>query len=273
MKTGSLLRIAIVAVALSPAIMAASPKATRQPKLFGIGSGSYVPQLLDGGNYRTIIYVQNFGTKVESFILNLKNEDGTPASFHIAELGGATGSLSGTLQPLAVAVFHTNSAAAITVSQAGWAEFDILNTGFDVSVYEVIESADPITGVWTTQSMVVSNELFVSDSEKPLLLFDQTGGVVCGAAVVNPDSYSTASLVLEVLDASGLSVGMTTLTIQPLHHPSFKLGDLLPASIGITGSVRFSNSAAGQFTSLAVMGIKATAYKSGWTQTSLPVVQ
>ncbi|MGA7410149.1 MAG: hypothetical protein WBW33_06665, partial [Bryobacteraceae bacterium] len=268
MKTSSIVCIAIVAVALSPAMMAASPKTTRQPKLLGIGSGSYVPQLLDGGNYRTIIYVQNFGTKAESYILNLKNEDGTPASFHIAELGGTTGSLSGTLQPLAVAVFHTNSGAAVLISQAGWAEFDIFNTGDDVSVYEIIESADPITGVWTTQSMVVSNELFVSDSEKPLLLFDQTGGVVCGAAVVNPDSYSTASLVLEVLDASGLSVGTATLTIQPLHHTSFKLGDLLPASVGITGSVRFSNAATDQIAEVAIMGIKATAYKSGWTQTS-----
>lgn len=272
MKAKSVLRIVIIAVALSSASMGASAKTTRQPKLFGTGTGSNVPQLLDGGNYRTIIYVQNFGTSAESYILNLKNEDGTPALFHFAELGGMSGSLSGTLQPLAVAVFHTNTTAVLAVPQAGWAEFDSLNTGFDVSVYEIIESADPFTGVWTTQSMVVSDELFVSDTEKPLLLFDQIGGVVCGAAIVNLSSYSTASLIMEVLDANGISVGMTTLTIQPLHHTSFKLGDLLAASVGITGSVRFSNSATGQFSSLAIMGIKATSYKSGWTQTSLPVV-
>lgn len=247
-------------------------KAVPQTKLYGLGTGSYVPQLLDGGNYRTIIYIQNFGTVAESYILNLKNEDGTPASFHFAELGGTSGSLSGTLQPMAVAVFHTDSAAAVAVSQVGWAEFDI-PTGFHIGLYEVIESADPVTGVWTTQSTVVSDGLFVSDTEKPLMLFDQTSGVVCGAAIVNLSSYSTASLMMEVLDESGLSVGTATLTIPPLNHVSFKLGDRLAASVGIVGSVRFSNAAAGQFSSLAIMGIKATAYKSGWTQTSLPIVQ
>jgi hypothetical protein len=273
MKTGSILRTAVAAVAISSAMMAADAKTIRQPKLYGTGTGSNVPHLLDGGNYRTILYVQNFGTKAESFILNLKNEDGTPASFHIAELGGTSGSLSGTLQPLAMAVFHTNTTAVLTVAQTGWAEFDIFNTGFDVGVYEVIESADPITGVWTTQSMVVSDELFVSDSDKPLLLFDQTSGVVCGAAIVNLDSYSAASLIMEVLDTNGLSVGMSTLTIQPSNHVSFKLGDRAAASVGIAGSVRFSNAATGQIAEVAIMGIKATAYKSGWTQTSLPVVQ
>ena len=250
----------------------AQPK-PRQPKLNGLFSGSYVPHLLDGGNYRTIIYIENFGTAAESFVMNLLNEDGTPASFHIAEVGGTTGSLSGTLQPLAVAVFHTNTTAVLPVAQTGWAQFDPLHTGVDVAVYEIIESADPITGVWTTQSMVVSNDLYVTDTEKPLLLFDQTGGVVCGAAVVNTNPSTSASLVLEVLDASGQVVGTKSLTIPPLNHVSFKLTDEVPASIGIIGSLRFSNSTTGQIATLAIMGIKATQYKSGWTQTSLPVVQ
>jgi hypothetical protein len=272
---GGTMKRSLVAAALLLALPLCSFAQTRprQPKLFGLFSGSYVPHLLDGGNYRTIIYIENFGTAAESYVLNLMNEDGTPASFHIAELGGTSGSLSGTLQPLAVAVFHTNTTAVLLVPQTGWAKFDTLSTGLDIAVYEIIESADPFTGAWTTQSMVVSNDLYVSDTQQPLLLFDQTGGVVCGAAVVNTDPSTPASLVLQVLNANGVVVGTTSLTIQPMNHVSFKLTDQVPASIGITGSVRFSNSTTGQIATLAIMGIKATAYKTGWTQTSLPVVQ
>ncbi len=271
MTASSIIGVAIAAAVFVPTVMAVGDGNTRQPKLDGIGTGSYVPQLLDGGNYRTIIYVQNFGSSAESYILDLLNEDGTPASFHIAELGGTSGSLSGTLQPMAVAVFHTNSAAAGPVSQVGWAQFDLNNTGFDVSVYEVIESADPITGIWTTQSMVVSNEIFVADSDHPLILFDQTSGYVCGAAIVNV-GWEPTTLLLDVIDANGVVVGSGTLTLQPSQHINFVLTDQLPASAGIMGSVRLRNSTSGWVSSLAVMGIKATAYKSGWTQTSLPVV-
>jgi hypothetical protein len=265
----------LVAAALLLALPLCSFAQTRprQPKLNGLFSGNYVPHLLDGGNYRTIIYIQNFGKAAESYVLNLMNEDGTPALFHIAELGGVSGGLSGTLQPLQVAVFHTNTTAVLPVAQTGWAQFDELSTGFDVSVYEIIESADPITGVWATQSMLVANSLFVSDTEFPILQFDQTGGVVCGAAVVNPSSFTAVSLVLQVLNASGTVVGSTPLTLQPLQHVSFKLTDEVAASLGITGSLRFSNAATGQLVEIVVIGIKATAYKSGWTQTSLPVVQ
>jgi hypothetical protein len=275
MKLLNVLRLSVMAaLAMSLTVVSAGAQTRpRQPKLVGAGAGYYVPHLLDGGNYRTIIYIQNFGKVAESFVLNLMNEDGTPASFHIAELGGVSGGMSGTLQPLQVAVFHTNTTAVLPVAQTGWAQFDELNTGFDVSVYEIIESADPIAGVWTTQSMLISNSLFVSDTESPILQFDQTNGVVCGAAVVNPSSFTAVSLVLQVLNASGVVVGMTTLSLQPLHHVSFKLTDEVAASAGIAGSLRVSNSTTDQLVELAVIGIKATAYKSGWTQTSLPVVQ
>lgn len=121
--------------------------------------------------------------------------------------------------------------------------------------------------------MVVSDEILISDSEQPLLLFDQTSGYVCGTAIVNLNSFSPASLIMEALDANGSVIGSAPLTIPPSNHVSFVLTSHLPATAGILGSVRFANASAGQFSSVAIMGIKATAYKTGWTQTSMPVVQ
>jgi hypothetical protein len=66
MKTLTLPRFALAALALTLATTSAGAKIAPQPKLYGIGSGSYVPQLLDRGNYRTIIYIKNFGTSAES---------------------------------------------------------------------------------------------------------------------------------------------------------------------------------------------------------------
>ena len=246
---------------IRPRFMAAGSGNTRQPKLDGIGTGSYVPQLLDGGNYRTIIYVQNFGSSAESYILDLLNEDGTPASFHIAELGGTGGSLVAPCSLWRLRSFIRTARLPDLLSQVGWAQFDLNRTGFDVSVYEVIESADPITGIWTTQSMVVSNEIFVSDSDHPLILFDQTSGYVCGVAIVNV-GYEPTTLLLDVVDSNGVVVGSGALTLQPSRRLNFVLTDQLPASAGIMGSVRLRNSTSGWVSSLAVMGIKATAYKS-----------
>jgi hypothetical protein len=48
-------------------------------------TSTVVPQLLAGTNYRTIIYIQNFSpTTAESYLLNMMNEDGTAALFHVA---------------------------------------------------------------------------------------------------------------------------------------------------------------------------------------------
>ncbi len=269
MTSHSVLRLLTASLALSMTAPAAT-KQTPVPKLASGMIGGLVPHLLDGNQYRTIIYVTNYSKGAESYRLNLLNEDGSPALFHIAELGGQTGSLSGSLQPLATAVYHTNSGA--TGTQIGWANTDFLSTGNDISIYSIIESSDPLTGVWTTQSMVVADSLFVSDSETPIIQFDQTDGVVCGAAIVNTSSCSTADLIIDALDVKGNVLASSPLTLLPLHHTQFVLTGLFPQTAGIVGSMRFRNATAIEINTVAVMGIKATSYKTGWTQTSLPVV-
>ena len=134
MNIKTVFHITLAAISLNFAVSAASAQ-----------TSTVVPHLLDGTNYRTIIYIQNFSrTTAEPYVLNMMNEDGTAALFHVAELGGVTGSLSGTLQPLAVAIYHTNGGAALPPQgQVGWAKLDPFNTGLDVSVWVIIESFGP----------------------------------------------------------------------------------------------------------------------------------
>ena len=259
-NAASVLRIVIATVLLNAVITPAFAQS-----LFG--TGNVVPQLLDGNSYRTIVYLQNLGLSAEPYELDLLNEDGTPASFHFAEVSGTTSSLIGTLQPLAAAVFHTNG--GMTITQVGWGS---LQNNPEISVYAVIESANPVTGDWTTQSLVIANGIFITDEIQAFLLFDQTSGYVCGAGVVN-EGFSAATLTVEARNVNGSVVGSNSLTIQPMSHVSFLLSALVPSTAGIAGSLRFSNSTGNQFSYVAIMGIKATSYKSGWTETSLPVIE
>ncbi len=175
------------------------------------------------------------------------------------------------LQPF-FAVYHTDAGAAVGSIQVGREDPDLLTNDFDISVYAVVESADPLTGNWTTQSLLAADETFVSDSETPIIQFDQICGSMCGAAVVNLDPFSTANLIVEILDNTGTQIEYATLTIVPLGHVQFVPTEHFPLSIGITGSMRFVNAKASTVPEIGMIGIKAGPYKSGWTQTSLPVV-
>lgn len=249
----------------------AQTKRVPVPKAATGMTGTVIPQLVDGGNYRTTIYITNYGSAQEGYWLHLVNEDGTPATFHFSELGAQSKPFGGFLQPLATDVYHTDGALA--AEQVGWAYADFEFTGFDVSIYSIIESADPITGAWTTQSMIVADLLFVQDTENPVMQFDQTNGVVCGVAIANYLSYVAANIIIDALDAKGNVLASAPLTLLPLHHMQFVLTSLFPTSAGIVGSIRVRNAAPGDANSITLMGIKTTPYKSGWTQTSLPVLQ
>jgi hypothetical protein len=268
MKTLSVLRLLIAALALS---VSATPATKRTPVPKGAGDpGSIVPQLVDGTQYRTIIYILNLGTAAQNYKLNIMKENGSTGAFHFAEIGALASSLSGTLQPLGTAVYHTDGGATAAY-QVGWAETDFLGSGVSIKVYEVIESSDPLTGNWTTQSMVGGDEQLTSDESPIKIPFDQTSGFVCGIAVVNTD-YEAASMVVEILGPTGLVVESAPLTLNVGQHVQFVVKDTFPLSAGIVGIVRIRNANPGSFYLLAAMGIKATAYKSGWTQTSLPVI-
>ncbi len=263
MNIKTVFHITLVALSLNFAVSPASAQ-----------TSTVVPQLLDGTNYRTIVYIQNFSlTTTESYVLNMMNEDGTAALFHVAEVGGVTGSLSGTLKPLAVAIFHTNGGAALPPQgQLGWAKLDPFNTGLDVSVWVIIESSDPTTLNWTTQSRVASISMGVSNLIPVYVPFDQTNGIVCGIAAVNLFP-TTAYLDVDVLDVTS-SVLVDTLhyTLLPFSHYQKLLTTESPKTIGIAGTLLFHPTNSGDVLTMAIMGIKATNYTVGWTQTALPVV-
>jgi hypothetical protein len=258
-KTG--IHITLVALLFT---FAASPASAQ--------TSTVVPHLLDGTNYRTIVYIQNFSTTTpEPYLFNMMNEDGTAALFHVAEVSGVTGSLSGTLQPLAVAIFHTNGGAALPPQgQVGWAKLDPFNTGLDVSVWVIIESQDPKTLNWTTQSRIASIPMVVSNSIPVDIPFDQTNGIICGVAAVNLFP-TTAYLTADVFDVNGVLVGSLQYMLLPFSHYQKVLSTELPATAGIAGTLRLRPTNSADVLTLAVMGVKVTNYTVGWTQTSLPV--
>ena len=273
MNSKTVFHITLAALCLTISIEPVGAQTIREPKSIGLATGNssvLLPQLLDGNSYRTIVYIQNFGAAGQAYQLNLLNEDGTPALFHIQELGGVTGSLSGTLQPRGIMVYHTNGGVAAG-SQVGWGYLDYPTTGPNVRVWSVIESADPLTGKWTTQSLVMGVGNLVSSLNFPEISFDQTLDFRCGIAVVNMSPSFTASLQMEVRDANGMVVSTGTLTLLPYNHYQFMISGLWPNTIGIAGTLRLTPTNANDILQLSIMGIKATAYADGWTQTSLPV--
>jgi hypothetical protein len=78
-----------------------------------------------------------------------------------------------------------------------------------------------------------------------------------------------ACLSVDVLDVNGLVIDSFSGYLLPFSHYQRLLADISAKTIGIAGTLRFHPTNSGDALTMAMMGIKATNYTVGWTQTSL----
>ncbi len=205
-----------------------------------------LPQFVFGGGWYTAMYFTNLSGGAVSFLVSFYSDLGTPLI--VPSLGGSSTQV--TITANGTATIEAPNAGALS---QGYATFTL---PVGVGGYGVFRRS----GGGPDQEAVVP---FASSSGTTATLTWDEKNLATGVAVVNPSS-TAATITITARDASGATIGTSSLTLQPLNHTAA----ILSAFPGLSGVLGQSGSA--QFTAstgnLAVLGLRAL----GSAITSIP---
>ncbi len=213
-----------------------------------------IPQVADGGEFRTSITLVNNEATTANVRLRFWQDDGTAGATKPWTVAFTTGENpdSLTIAPGTSITLETNGASP-TVQQ-GWAEVvtDQWVTGFavfrqSVPGYSAQEAAVPVN---------------VATPLRYLLPFDNTGGFTTSMAVANLSASIPAQVNFTFRDGQGLRLLQAALPDLPAQgHRAFRIIDLWPDMDGKRGTLEVS-SLSGEVT---VLGLR---FSSGGAFTS-----
>jgi hypothetical protein len=194
-----------------------------------------IPQIADGGTWRTSITVlNNSATEAITFEIRFWSSSGTRLSFpFVGE--GTKSTIVQQLQPGGSAVYKTEGTAAATT--AGWIE--ILSTGptvalAPISAFAVFRQRVPGRPDFESTALAVP-----SDSAEVLFAFDNLEKYVTSLAIVNP-TLEAATISVQFRSAAGTILSQETISLPPLGHSHFETTNRFPISLDKVGSVVFS---------------------------------
>lgn len=200
----------------------------------------YVPQIADGGGWKTIFTIVNLSNKNEGLgTLRFHAEDGSALSLPVSGIpGGAASQIPIDLPPNGALVLETSGTRAVTT--VGWAELN------DQSV----PSALALTAIYRARSNQIADYeasvLALPVASKPLVFsFDNTVAAsgarfATGFGLINASSIFDATVAVAIRDESGQILASDTLTLKSLNHMAFSLGDRYPVTGGRRGTVLFT---------------------------------
>ncbi|MGJ5814646.1 choice-of-anchor V domain-containing protein [Paludibaculum fermentans] len=215
-----------------------------------VGTAFALPQLAFGGGWYTALYFSNTTGNPVSVTANFLGEDGNPLS--VAAAGGTSKTLN--LSANGTAIFEAPNSGTLT---QGWVRVDLPNgvIGYAIFRQSIQGRADqeavvPLTGTTLPTST---------------LIWDDTA-FATAVAVANPTTAG-ALVNVEVLDANGAQIGLTTMAVPANGKTAALLRDLpgLSGMAGQRGVAKFSVPSAG----LSVLGLRF----GGEAFTSIPAVQ
>jgi hypothetical protein len=201
------------------------------------GTGSSVlPQFVFGGGWYTAMYFANLSGVPVSFPVYFYTDLGTPLI--VTSLGASSTTVT----------IAANGTAMIEAPNVG-----LLNQGYATFTLPVGVGGYGIfrlSGSGPDQEAVVP---FASSSGTTSTLVWDERTITTGVAVVNSSS-SAATIAITARNASGVTIGMSSLTLQPLNHTAAVL-DAFPGLSGVLGQ-----SGSAQFTAstgnVAVLGLR-----------------
>ena len=213
------------------------------PGLFGdtiAAGGGVFTHLADGGGNQTVITLVNMEDAPASYTLVLYNDAG--GLLVMATDAGTASSFTGTLPGHGSRTIST-AGVSLTVSQ-GWALLITSGTIGGSALFRI--SVAPWIG---SEAMV---PLDTGMNYRFSLIFDNTGSIANGFAMVNPLS-TAVTITLMFKDESGNPfVTDNAITLPPLGHQSFVFATRYPATFGKRGTVEISTSG----TQMNVLGLR-----------------
>lgn len=215
-----------------------------------------IPHIADGDSWTTTLILVNLEDTAAKYKLDLFGDDGKVKAFNIVGRG-AVSSVSGQI-PVRGSITLTTTGTATSLNQ-GWAALDLLGTD-DVGIMAIFRQQ--AAGRPAYEATVPASSGIDTDSIVP---FDNTGGFVTALALLNPSSFSTTSIPIEILDEAGNRIATDIVRLNAGNKIAFTTADRWPGTAGRRGTIQLADglysvavlgfrfSPTGAFTTLAVM--------------------
>ncbi len=225
---------------ICPATLTSAPSLPRYGVLSHIAAG---------GSWNTVITLLNTSSTGVPVTVSFYNDGGGALSLPVtitnqgAMQTTTTAVVSATINPDASLLISTGQLASTVV---GWADVRSSGPVNGFAIFQTNSSNSPVSeGTVSLQTQL---------SSTITLPYDNTAGVVMGAAVANLSS-TPATITMTVWDDNGSQLGTQTLAIAGNGHTSFVLPDQIQITSGSGGlsglGLRFSHF--GTFTSVPTM--------------------
>lgn len=222
-----------------------------------VGLGSYTSGGNSYGFTTTFVFFNNTTTNA-SITLRLTNDDGTPMSATIPELG--TKSTFEFVLPQAATLIY---------------ETDISGTVRSGAATVTSDSAIGVSGIFTlynnnTGNFITEVGVGVSNLMKNFVIPAQAtsnGAITTGLALFNPGA-SSSTITASLKNEDGTSAGNTSLTLGAGRHRAVYLNELFSSIASFTGTLTISSTA-----DISAMSLRQNAPSAALCYTSIPVVE
>lgn len=228
----------IVALVVAGACLAAGRKQ------IGVSSlDEVIPQWVYGGGWKTSATFVNMDEAVVTFKVSFFTDAGEPWRVPFEGVG-TFDALQVTIPPNGTLTIQTSEGDQTTLQ--GWARLD-LPCCPDVGGFGVFRHR--ITGRPDFEAVIPISSSFETRS---FLVFDNSAGYSTGVSLVNPSSFSSATLTLNFRDEAGSRILLDQITLRPLAKQVFSMPERFSATAGKRGTLEITSSP-GQF---AVLGLR-----------------
>ena len=187
-----------------------------------------VPQVVDGGNWNTVITLVNTDAVPAPFTVKFWQQNGTPMSVSLDGIGTVSSYLD-TIPVGGTRILNTTGLGS-TIS-SGWAQVSIQNSvGGTAILRQPGTSGDSEAAV---PAAAPPGQSFV-------LPFDNVAGFQTGLALINPGS-SDSTIAVGVRDEDGNQIASDSITLPPHGSQASFLQDKYPQLVNRRGEVKFDS--------------------------------
>ncbi len=219
-----------------------SPPVTISVTLTMRGNRLRIPQIVDGGNWKTAIVLVNTDAQPGTFTMAFHQADGTPLNLPLSGIGGVT-QYSGTIPAGGSRIVETQGQAVDLLQ--GWGE--IVADGASISGHAILRRH-------ISDSMELEGAVPVKTGTAGhfLLPFDNALGFVTSVTILNPDTAQTANVSVVFRDENGQRISTASLSLGPGNRRAFDLPSQFPELLEKRGVAEFTSSTVG----LSAFGIR-----------------
>ena len=186
--------------------------------------GGALAHFLDGDGWKTTFTLVNLDPTQASFTLSFLGDNGNPQAFTIN--GASVTTITGTIAGRGTVILTTPGTK--TGLSQGWVKMDSYNTIGGTAVFQRLG-----------QNLEASEVLDTNLSTQLAVPFDHTNGYATGVALVNPFSYTGATITVTFRDESGNSFLTDSFTMAAQQHMGITLTRRYPSTIGRRGTVSY----------------------------------